>query len=115
MKTLLSVMLTILLVCSAHGAESLGVVVYPGAKEDLATSKAVNDRLKVTGSCFRTTDPLAMVVAFYAKQQGLKQVYVDDEGAMFSKGRINITVQNPWMNIQTGAMVNDTLITIAKQ
>jgi hypothetical protein len=56
-----------------------------------------------------------MVVAFYAKQQGLKQVYVDDEGAMFSKGRINITVQNPWMNIQTGAMVNDTLITIAKQ
>ena len=115
MKTLIAVMLTILFVCSAQAADSFGVTVYPGAKEDAATNKFVNEKLKVTGSCFRTADSLAKVVDFYSKQQGMTEVSVDKEGAMFSKGRINVTIQNPWMDMQTGAMKTDTLITLAKQ
>jgi hypothetical protein len=115
LKTLIAVMLTILFVCSAQAADLFGVTVYPGAKEDAATTKFVNQQLKVAGSCFRTADPLVKVVDFYSKQQGLTKVSVDQEGAMFSKGRINVTIQNPWMDMQTGVMKNDTLLTIAKQ
>jgi len=43
MKTLIAVMLTILFVCSAQAADSFGVTVYPGAKEDAATTKIVNE------------------------------------------------------------------------
>ena len=44
MKTLIAVMLTILFVCSAQATDSFGVTVYPGAKEDAATTKIVNEK-----------------------------------------------------------------------
>jgi hypothetical protein len=28
---------------------------------------------------------------------------------------VDVTVQNPWMNMKTGAMMKDTLISIVKQ
>ena len=114
MKTLLALMLTFLFAFSAYAADTFGIAVYPGAKEDSATTKFVNEQLKMAGSCFRTTDSLTKVVDFYSKQQGLTKVNVDKETAMFSKGKVNITIQNPWMNMQTGAMVSDTLISFAK-
>jgi len=33
---------------------------------------------------------------------------------MFKKGDINITVQNPWMDMKTGQHRTDTLISIVK-
>jgi hypothetical protein len=37
------------------------------------------------------------------------------EGAMFKKGNIDITIQNPWMDMKSGRMMKDTLISIVKQ
>jgi hypothetical protein len=95
--------------------EKFGVVVYPGAKFDAETSKSVKDMLKMEVACYRTNDPVATVAAFYQKQ-GLSSVGdVTIEGAMFKKGSTDITLQTPWMNMKTGAMMKDTLISIVKQ
>jgi hypothetical protein len=38
----------------------------------------------------------------------------DKENAMFKKGNVDITIQNPWMDMKSGKMMKDTLITIVK-
>jgi hypothetical protein len=91
-----------------------GVPVYPGAKLDEATTKFLTESMNVNAKVFRTTDPLAKVVEFY-KTKGLQEIMVDKEGAMFKKGDdVDITLQNPWQNVQTGKMEKDTLISIVK-
>jgi len=91
-----------------------GVPVYPGAKLDEGTTKFLTESLGVTGKAFRTADPLAKVAAFY-KAQGLTEVSVEKDGAMFKKGdAVDVTLQNPWQNMQTGKMENETLISIVK-
>jgi hypothetical protein len=114
MKTLMLAVLISLFAFSSYAAETFGIVVYPGAKEDAATTKFTNEQLQMTGSCYRTTDPLTKVVEFYSKQQGMTKVNVDKETAMFSKDEIKITIQNPWMDMQTGTMVKETLVSIVK-
>jgi hypothetical protein len=54
------------------------------------------------------------VVAFYKKQEGLKSFIADEKNAIFKKGKTDITVQTPWMDMKTGKMNNDTLISIVK-
>jgi hypothetical protein len=91
-----------------------GVPVYPGAKLDEATTKFLADSMGFDGKAFRTPDPLAKVAEFY-KAQGLTEVMVSQEGAMFRKGDdVDITLQNPWQNMLTGNLEKDTLISIVK-
>jgi len=94
--------------------EVFGVPVYPGAKLDEATTKFLTESMGVEGKAFRTADPMAKVVEFY-KAKGLTEIMVDPEGAMFKKGDdVDITLQNPWQNMQSGQMEKDTLISIVK-
>lgn len=94
--------------------EVFGVPVYPGAKLDEATTKFLTESMGVEGKAFRTADPMAKVVEFY-KAKGLTEIMVDPEGAMFKKGDdVDITLQNPWQNMQSGQMEKDTLISIIK-
>ena len=98
----------------ANAEERLGVTIYPGAKYDADTSKAVKDMLKTEAACFTTADSIAKVAAFY-QQQGLKAVGdVLKEGALFKKGDVDVTIQSPWMNMKTGTMMKDTLVSIVK-
>lgn len=113
------VMLVAALVLLSGGAlraeERFGVPVYPGAAYDAATSKAVKDAMGVSGECFQTKDPVARVAEFY-RAKGLENIGgVTKESAMFSRGKVNVTVQNPWMNMQNGSMMQNTLITIVHQ
>jgi hypothetical protein len=103
------------LVVGVIGAEEkFGVTVYPGAKYDAETSKAVKDMMQMDTACYRTGDPVAKVAAFYQKQ-GLSSVgEVTKEGAFFKKGKIDVTMQSPWMNMKTGALMQDTLISIVQ-
>ena len=39
---------------------------------------------------------------------------ISNDGGMFKKGNIDITIQNPWMDTKTGKMIKDTLISIVK-
>lgn len=94
--------------------EVFGVPVYPGAKLDEATTKFLTESMGVEGKAFRTADPLAKVVEFY-KAKGLTEIMVEPEGAMFKKGSdVDITLQNPWQNMQSGQMEKGTLISIVK-
>ena len=101
------------------GDSSAEVPVYPGALYDKATSQFIRDSLSLQGACYRTGDSLDKVAAFYAGQNGLKSVSKTEEGAMFqqnggaARGGVDVTVQSPWKNMNTGQMMNDTLITIA--
>jgi hypothetical protein len=109
-----------------------GIPVYPGAKEDAATSAFLRESLGMTGAAYRSGDGAAKVVAFYEKQAGMKKMPgATSEQAGFSagcKGEFNrymkkeiqtcayqVTVQNPWMDMKTGQLVRDTLISIVKQ
>jgi hypothetical protein len=91
-----------------------GVPVYPGAKFDEATTKFLTESMSMNGKAFRTPDPMAKVAEFY-KTQGLTEIMVSEEGAMFKKGDdVDVTLQNPWQNMQTGKMEKETLISIVK-
>ena len=96
------------------GANNFGMPVYPGASYDEATSKAVKQMLSTEATCYRTKDSAKKVMEFYKKQPGLQPFIADDKNAMFKKGKIDITVQTPWMDMKTGKMNNDTLISIVK-
>jgi hypothetical protein len=80
----------------------------------IGTSKNVSESFSMNASCYRTNDSVAKVVEFYKKQPGLEFMGGGEESAMFKKGDIDITIQNPWMNMESGKMMKDTLITIVK-
>jgi len=55
------------------------------------------------------------VVAFYKKEPGLEFMGESKEGAMFRKGNVDVTIQTPWMNMKTGQLMKDILITIVRR
>jgi len=95
--------------------ENYGVKVYDGAKHDASTSKTVSESMSINAACYRTSDSVAKVVEFYKKQPALEYMGGDKESAMFKKGDVDITIQNPWMDMKSGKMMKDTLITIVKK
>ena len=99
---------------SAGAEEKFGIKVYDGAKYDASTSKSVSDGMQINASCYRTNDSVAKVAAFYKKQSGLDHMGGDAQGEMFKKGDVDITIQNPWMDMKSGKMNKDTLISIVK-
>jgi hypothetical protein len=96
----------------ASAEEKFGVKVYDGAKHDAATSQFLKEAMSLEASCYRTNDAVSKVVDFYKKQPGLKLIGESNEGAMFRKAGIDITIQTPWMDMKTGMMMKDTLISI---
>ena len=100
----------------AGAEERFGVAVYPGAKYDDATSKYMSESLQLTIACYRTNDSLDKVAAFYRKQKGLSlRGDVLKENAHFQSDTADVTLQKPWMNVISGRMMNDTLISIEKK
>jgi hypothetical protein len=117
MKKMLVVAAMLLLsgISVAGAEERFGVAVYPGAKYDEATSRSLKEGMNMEAACFRTNDSVAKVVDFYRKQKALTLLGdPTKEGALFRAKTVDVTVQNPWMNMKTGAMMSDTLITIVK-
>lgn len=112
---MLVTVLLLLSVITAGAEEKFGVKVYGGAKYDAATSKNVSETLSINAACYRTNDSVAKVAEFYKKQPGMKYTGGEKVGAGFSNGAVNVTIQNPWMNMINGKMMTDTLITIVKQ
>jgi hypothetical protein len=108
----------LLFVTSAVAEDRLGVAVYPGAKIDHARTKLLNTSPAVRGAAYRTGDALDKVIAFYRKQGllFLKLGEPSSEIARFKKidTNVDVVVQNPWKDSQTGAIMKDTLIMIFK-
>ena len=98
----------------ARAEEKNGVTVYEGAKYDAETSQFVGNAMKVDASCYRTNATVAQVNEFYQKQPGMTVVSTSAKGGMFTKGKVTVTVQSPWLNMKTGQHNTDTLISIVK-
>jgi hypothetical protein len=116
--TVLVAVLGILLVLSgtAGAEERFGVAVYPGAKHDEATSKYMTESMQLTMACYRTNDGMEKVASFYRKQKGLSlRGEVMKENALFQSDKAEVTLQNPWLNVLTGRMMNETLISIVRK
>ena len=116
-RNIVVIIMVLLLACvvSAGAEEKFGIKVYDGAKYDAPTSKNLSETMSINAACYRTNDPVAKVVEFFKKQPGLQSMGENKEGAMFQKGDIDITIQNPWMDMKSGKMMKDTLITIVKK
>jgi hypothetical protein len=96
-------------------SEKFGIAVYPGAKPDPEYTKFVVQLSTGGGECYRTNDDLAKVADFYKKQPGMIYKGGNKESAMFKKGKVDVTLQNPWMDLKTGGKNTDTLISIVNK
>ena len=114
-SVVLAVVLALIAVSIAGAEEKFGVTVFDGAKYDAATSQLLSRAMSVKAVCYRINDNPAKITEFYRRQPGLKYVGEGPYGAMFQKGNVDVTVQNPWKDLKTGKMNHDTLITIVKK
>ncbi|WP_139163007.1 hypothetical protein [Desulfonatronum thiosulfatophilum] len=93
-----------------------GVAVYPEATQHAGTTKFLKEGLGVDGVAYQTKDPASAVIEFYKSQDGIREIFVSDESAMFRKGdEVDVTVQSPWMDMDTGKLMQDCLISIVKR
>jgi hypothetical protein len=121
MMARISVVVFVLMMCisSAGAEERLGVAVYPGAKYDPIRTSLIAKNPSMQGAAYRTDDDIAKVIAFYRKQGllFLKLGSPSKESARFKSVDIDVdvVVQSPWNNAQTGATMQDTLILILKE
>jgi len=100
----------------ANAEERFGAAVYPGAKYDEATSKYMSESIQLTIACFRTNAGLDEVAAFYRNQKGFSvRGEVMKENARFQSNTVDVTLQSPWMNVISGRLMNDTLISFVKK
>jgi hypothetical protein len=103
----------------AAEADQLGVAVYPGAKYDFIRTSFLAENQSIQGAAYRTSDNLAKVIVFYRKQ-GLLLLKIGSpskEHARFKnvENNVDVVIQQPWKDPQTGATMNDTLILILKE
>ena len=111
-------LIAIAILWSAHaGAESqYGIEVYPNAKADAAVAQSLKKMGFKNSAAYRTTDSVSKVVEFYRKQKFKELPGGDDRGGAFDTGKgVSLTIQNPWLEMSTGKLVKDTLISFVKK
>ena len=105
----------VMMVGIGKAEEKFGIPVYPGANYDSGASEFLK-QISPQSAAYRTGDSLNKVVDFYKKQRDFHSVGdPTSEGAMFRKGKMDVTIQSPWMDAKTGKMMKDTLISIVTQ
>jgi hypothetical protein len=115
LKRLAAIAIAALWMAQAGAETQFGVTVYPGAKVDATVTRDLKEKLQVNGFAYRTAESVAKVAEFYRKQPPLKEAPgTAKESAAFMNGPIMVTIQNPWMDMSTGKMNGDTLISIVK-
>ena len=112
--TVLMLMVLAAFMVTARAEEKFGVKVFDGATYDAGTTQFLVKNMKLDAACYRTNAPVAQVNEFYKKQPGLTMAGESKTGGMFTKDKIHVTTQSPWMDMTTGAQNKDTLISIVK-
>lgn len=116
MKKAIGVALATLFLSAPAAAESqLGVQVYPGAKADTETAAELKKAMKITAHTYRTNDSVEKVAEFYKAQKLEQMPNPDKKQAAFTGKGVHITIQNPWADMKTGKINNDTLVSIVKR
>jgi hypothetical protein len=99
---------------NAIAEQKHGVEVYPAAKADAKVAKQLEKMNIKDGGTYRTSDSVAKVAEFY-KKQGLKEnPGTSATGASFMGKDVMVTIQNPWLDMDNGQKMNDTLISIVR-
>ena len=112
MKMHLAAVVSILALSAPAAAKD--VPVYPGARADAGVAADLKKQMKIDATFHRTSDSVAKVSGFY--RQHLKELGAgNDKGATFTGDKVMVTVQNPWMDMKSGKVQNDTLISIVPQ
>lgn len=118
MLTRMSIAALVFAFCVSYAVaeEQLGVAVYPGATYDQVMTKVLKRSPSVEGAAYRTEATMAEVTEFYRKQ-GLLFLRIGEptkERARFKKTDtgVDVIVQNPWKDPNTGATMKGTLIMI---
>ena len=114
MKKAIAVALFSLFAAQAGAESQFGVEVYPGAKHDAEVEKQVKE-MKLNAKTYRTTDSVEKVTSFYKGQKLEQGPGANKSGSMFTGKGVMVTIQNPWADMKTGKVTNDTLISIVKQ
>ena len=89
-----------------------GIDTYPGAKADAAVAKQLKEKMSITGTTYRTSDSVSKVADFYRKLKLEEAPGTNNNGAMFISKGADVSIQNPWMDMDSGKINNDTLISI---
>jgi hypothetical protein len=97
---------------AAVAESQFGIEVYPNAKADPEVARQLKEAMKISAKTYRTSDPVAKVADFYRQQKLDEAPGSSKTGAMFMKKGANLTIQNPWADMKTGKLNNDTLISI---
>lgn len=105
-----------LLLAAAAAAETQhGVTVYPGAKAAPEVAAELKKSMNIQGQTYRTSDSVEKVAQFYKSQKLKEMPGADKKQAGFMADGANVTIQNPWMDLKSGKINNDTLVSIVKR
>lgn len=105
---------TWVLSAQAWAASQPGATVYPGARPDAAVAAQLKKAMNIEAQTYRTGDSVEKVAAFYRAQKLKEQPGTSKTGAMFTGPGVTVTVQNPWSDMESGKINNDTLVSIVK-
>ena len=92
-----------------------GVTVYPAAKAAPEVAAELKKAMKLNAHTYRTSDSVEKVAGFYKSQKLKEMPGADKQQAGFMADGVHVTIQNPWMDLKTGKINNDTLLSIVKQ
>ena len=116
MRNLIGIGCTALALSFAAAAETQhGVTVYPGAKADAEVAAQLKKAMNITAHTYRTSDSVEKVAQFYRAQKLKEMPGADAKQAGFVGNGVHVTVQNPWADMKTGKINNDTLLSIVKK
>ena len=116
MKKFIGIGLAALFVSAGASAETQhGVTVYPGAKVAPDVAAELKKAMKINVHTYRTGDSVEKVAQFYKTQKLKEMPGADKKQAGFMADGVHVTIQNPWMDLKSGKINNDTLLSIVKQ
>lgn len=114
-KALCAGLATLILSTHAAAQSQPAAPVYPGAKADAAVAAELKKSMKIDAQTYRTGDSVEKVASFYKSQKLKEMPGADKQQAGFTGEGVHVTIQNPWMDMKSGKLNNDTLISIVKR
>ena len=125
MHMILAMMFLLLCISKLYAEEQFGIPVYMGAKYEQSASDFL--QVNVNAFCYQTDDSMVKVIDFYKSQPELALINENETGAFFRRCKseeyntlmemtvykdcdLDLTIQNPWMDMNTNKIYSDNLI-----
>ena len=110
------------------GTEEREIPLYPGAVHDAETESFLRDNMGLHASAYQSDDNVFKISLFF-EGLGMKKIHADKDGALLKRCKeeynpylkknmstgdcdVEITIQSPWMDMKSGKLKKNTLISI---